>query len=146
MTRSKRLDLVRDLEGRKVEEIERALRAARRNLDHQREQLTKLQQYMDEYQVRAVDAGAEHPGMFQERRAFLQRLGDAVVQAEQRVAASTRDYDAALACWHRRRGRVKALESASDRLRADDQLRRSREEQRGTDEVGARPANKWSDE
>lgn len=146
MTRSKRLDMVKNLEDKKVEEIERALRAARQNLDRQREQLGKLQQYMEEYQARAADAGAEHPGMFQERRAFLQRLGAAVLQAEQRVAAGTQDYDAALACWHRRRGRVKALENVSDRLRADDELRRSREEQKGTDEVGARASKNWSDE
>lgn len=146
MTRSKRLDLVKGLEDKKVEEIERALQATRKDLDQQRLQLEKLQQYMSEYQARAVEAGAEHPGMFQERRAFLQRLDVAIRQAEERVAISSRNYDAALACWHRRRGRARALESASDRLRADDSLRRDREEQRGTDEVGARSQKRWGDD
>lgn len=145
MTRSKRLATVKGLEDKKVEGISRALAAARKKLDQQRLQLHKLLQYTEEYQAGSQHGASEHHSVFLERRAFLQRLGEAVAAARERVARCTRDYDQLLASWHKQRGRARALESAGDRLRAESQKRLDRDEQSKSDEVAARTGGSWTD-
>lgn len=144
MTRSKRIDAVRGLEEKKVEEIARALAQARKNLDYQRQQLQRLNDYTEEYKKAAEKASPEHHSLFLERRAFFQRLHDALEAARNSVVKSSREYDEILARWYQQRGRAKALESAGDRLRAESQKRRDRDEQNLSDEVGARPGRVWT--
>lgn len=145
MTRSKRIDAVKELEDRKAEEIARSIAQAKKNLDRQRHQWQRLQEYLVEYTAGlSAPRHAEHMVMFQERRAFLHRLSSAVEQAEQRVQASERDYEALSKKWHQQRGRAQALASASDRLRASAKAEADRAEQKTSDEVGAQKRNGWS--
>ena len=99
-----------------------------------------LTQYRAEYQERFVTAAKNglSPKEWQNFRAFLQKLDDAVNQAGQMMAQSKQRTAAGQQEWIAKRGKVQAFDTLSQRHQARLNQTELRREQKASDEHTAR--------
>lgn len=104
------------------------------------ERLILLQQYRAEYHERFVVALREGIGReaWSNFQAFLDRLDDAIAQAQAMVVQSKQQTAAGQREWVDKRGRVQAFDTLSQRHRDRELTAENRQEQKAQDERAAR--------
>ena len=99
-----------------------------------------LVQYREEYRARFVAAAQEglSPGEWRNYTRFIARLDDAIAQADSAMTHTKERTVAGKQEWVSKRGRVKAFGTLSDRHQARVDYQDQRQEQKVSDELGAR--------
>ena len=122
-----------DEAGRKLGELIAGEQEASRRYD-------LLVQYREEYRSRFVAAAQNglSPGEWQNYASFLARLDEAIKQAHSAMPHTKQRTVAGQQEWVSKRGRVKAFDTLSDRHRSRVAYQDQRQEQKASDEHGAR--------
>lgn len=99
-----------------------------------------LVQYREEYRTRFVLASRDglSPREWQNFASFLARLDEAISQADSAVTQTKQQTVAGQQEWVSKRGRVKAFDTLSDRHQSRVAYQDQRQEQKASDEHGAR--------
>lgn len=99
-----------------------------------------LVQYREEYRMRFVAAAQDglSPGKWQNFAGFLAKLDEAINQANSAMAQTKQQTVAGQQEWVSKRGRVKAFDTLSDRHQSRLAYQDQRQEQKASDEHGAR--------
>jgi flagellar protein FliJ len=99
-----------------------------------------LVQYREEYRTRFVVAAQDglSPGEWQNYASFLARLDAAITQADSAMAHTKQQTVAGQQEWVVKKGRVKAFDTLSDRHQSRIAYQDQRQEQKLSDEHGAR--------
>lgn len=138
MTRSDRMQPIKDLADRSERDAGAVVAAARRVVEEREAQLTQLRAYREDYARRAAHEGAADAVRLQNYHAFLARLGDAVRQQEEFVALARQDLERKTALWQEKRVEAASLAKVVDRLASAEQRAADRRDQRETDERASR--------
>jgi flagellar FliJ protein len=122
-----------DEAGRKLGELIAGEQEASRRHD-------LLVQYREEYRARFVVAaqGGLSPGEWQNYTSFISRLDDAITQANSAMTRTKQQTVAGKQEWVSKRGRVKAFDTLADRHQSRVAYQDQRQEQKASDELGAR--------
>ena len=139
MTRSERMQPIKALADTRERDAGAGVAAARRVLEDRERQLEQLRGYRAEYASRAAEHGAADAVRLQNYHAFLARLGDAIRQQEEQVAAARQDLERRTAAWHERRIEAASLGKVVERIAESEQKAADRREQRDADERALRP-------
>jgi flagellar protein FliJ len=143
MSRSERMEPIRDLAASRERDAGAAMSAARAAVEAADKQLELLRRYRDDYaQQNAPGAGSVDLVRLQNHRAFLDRLNEAVRQQEQRVEQARRQLDRMTEAWRERRVEAAALGRAVERFREDERRAADHREQRELDDLSARNSRK----
>ncbi|BAO28744.1 flagellar export protein FliJ [Sulfuritalea hydrogenivorans] len=99
-----------------------------------------LVQYREEYRTRFVRAAQDglRPGEWQNYTQFIARLDEAINQASSAMNHTRQMTVAGQVEWISKRGRVKAFDTLSDRHQSRITYQDQRQEQKASDEHGAR--------
>lgn len=99
-----------------------------------------LVQYREEYRTRFVVAakGGLSPGEWKNYADFLAKLDDAIAQADSAMTQTKQQTVAGQQEWVAKKGRVKAFDTLSDRHQSRIAYQDNRQEQKLSDEHGAR--------
>lgn len=99
-----------------------------------------LVQYREEYRARFVVAaqGGLSPGEWKNYSSFLARLDEAIAQADSAMAQTKQQTVAGQQEWVTKKGRLKAFDTLSDRHQSRVIYQEQRQEQKLSDEHGAR--------
>lgn len=138
MTRSDRMQPLKDLADSRERDAGVHVSAARRLLEERERQLEQLKAYRADYAGRAASQGAADAVRLQNYHAFLGRLADAVRQQEELVAAARLDLERVSATWQERRIEAASLGKVVERIATAERRTSERREQRETDEQAAR--------
>lgn len=140
MSRKFPLQSLLDLSQLRLDEATRRLGELISGEQEASQRLELLSQYRAEYQQRFVTAAQAglSPKEWQNFRAFLQKLDDAVNQAGQMVAQSKQRTAAGQQEWLAKRGKLKAFDTLSQRHRSRLDTADGRQEQKASDEHSAR--------
>lgn len=140
MTQKFPLQSLLDLSQLRLDEATRKLGELISGQQDAAQRLELIEQYRDEYQARFVANAQSGIGRhaWENYRAFLNRLDDAVTQArglvttaEQRTAVGQQE-------WLHKRGRLKAFDTLAQRHQSDLVQADNKREQKGMDELAAR--------
>lgn len=142
MTRSDRMQPIKDLADSRERDAGAHVTAARRLLEEREKQLAQLQAYRADYAARAASHGAADAVRLQNYHAFLGRLADAIRQQEDLVAAARLELERVSATWAERRIEAASLGKVVDRLASAERRTSERREQREADEQAARRAQR----
>lgn len=112
------------------------------------QRLELLVQYRAEYHGRFLEAAGNGlaPDAWRNYRQFLERLDQAIGQAQALVSSSRQRMAAGQKHWLDQRGKVKAFDTLAERHRLRAMLAENRHEQKRSDEHAARLAGKLADE
>lgn len=140
MTRVFPLQSLLDLSQLRLEEAGRRLGELIAGEQEASRRHALLVQYREEYRIRFVVAAQEglSPGEWQNYTRFLARLDDAIIQADSAMAHRKQQTVAGKQEWVSKRGRVKAFDTLSDRHQSRVAYQDQRQEQKTSDELGAR--------
>lgn len=140
MSRQFPLQSLLDLSQLRLDEATRKLGELISGQQEASKRLELILQYRDEYQARFVATAQTGIGLeaWQNYRAFLGRLDDAVAQARELAAASAQRTAAGQQEWLHKQGRLKAFDTLAQRHRSTVMHAESRREQKGSDELAAR--------
>lgn len=99
-----------------------------------------LVQYREEYRTRFLGAAQNglSPGEWRNYTSFLARLDEAIAQADAAMNHTKQQTVAGQQEWVSKRGRVKAFDTLSDRHQSRVAYQDQRQEQKASDEHGAR--------
>lgn len=136
MSRSDRIQPIKDLADTRERDAGATVATARAALDACTRQLEQLRGYRDEYLQRA-GAGAADPVRMQNFQAFIGRLGDAIRQQETAVAGARAELERAETAWQALRVEAASLGKAVAKIEAGERKVRERREQREADEQSA---------
>lgn len=142
MSRRSALDSVSLVMEERERTAARELGEKRRRLNEQEARLTELRNHRTHYQRELLAAGSRALAMVQlrEYQRFLHRLDQAILQQEQLVARSHREWQQSQLVWLERRKDVKAIGKLTDRRAlASDYLRRRKEQAENDDRACQRP-------
>src|SRR5882672_6823115 len=132
MTRSKRMQPIKELADSRERDAGSTVAAAQNLLQERERQLEQLKHYRDEYAARSTSAlGTHDPMMLQNSRAFLQRLTDAIRQQEEAVRMAREDYDRKRDAWRERRVEANSLGKAIENLQSEERRVQEHREQVG---------------
>lgn len=108
---------------------------------------TLLVQYREEYRARFVVAAQAglRPSEWQNYASFLAKLDEAIKHADMTVTQTKHQTMAGQMEWVHKRGRVKAFDTLADRHQSRLDYQDQRQEQKASDEHGARLAQKTED-
>ena len=134
MTRSKRMEPIRQLAADREREAAAQLDVARRALDDQERQLVQLRQYRAEYAERVARGAAPDVARLQNFHAVLARLGAAVAQQERAVADALAALERATDEWRERRIEAASIGRAVTRIATGERQVEDRRIQREADE------------
>ena len=103
--------------------------------------------YREEYRTRFVVAAQDglRPGEWRNYTSFLAKLDEAIKQADWAMTNTKRQTVAGQQEWVSKRGRVKAFDTLSDRHESRVAYLEQRQEQKASDEHGARLVQKTED-
>lgn len=106
-----------------------------------------LVRYREEYRARFVSAAQDglRPSEWQNYASFLAKLDEAIKQAEMAIVQTKHQTAAGQKEWVNKRGRVKAFDTLADRHQSRIDYQDQRQEQKASDEHGARLAQKTED-
>lgn len=138
MSRTDRLDTVRQVAQRKTEQAATGLSQAREQLNHQKGQLLQLKAYRKEYSDKLANSGPMGVTQMLEFRRFIARLDEAVKSQEQVVENFRQQLDRARGDWVKLRAKEQAVETLIERNQQMDMKRSDRLEQLANDERAAR--------
>ena len=134
MTRSKRMEPIRQLAGERERDAASQVELARRTLDDQERQLAQLRQYRSEYASRVATGGAPDAARPQNFHAFLGRLGDAIAQQERTVADALAALERATDLWRECRIEAASIGRAVAKIATGERRIEDRRQQRESDE------------
>lgn len=145
MTRSKRMDSIRQLAGDREREAGTQVELTRRALDEHERQLVQLRQYRAEYAERVSKDGAADSARLQNFHAFLGRLSDAIAQQERTVAEALAALERATDTWRERRIEAASIGRAVDKIATGERRVEDRRAQRESDERALQNVNRARD-
>ena len=140
MKKSQRLQKISQVAENREQQSGQQLAQSRHQADAQQQQLVQLRQYRDEYKQQFQQLGGQgiNARQLADFHSFLNKLNDAIVQQEQAVTNSRQTLENHHHLWLQAHQRVKALNKAVDKRRADEAYAENRKEQRASDEHGLR--------
>lgn len=142
MSRSKRLNLVLDLAGRKENKAAEAFEMARRLWTEDQEKMQDLQRYYNDYEHAFTRPAARMRAQdIVQQRGFLTQLAEALRQQQQVVDHRRSIADNKQSDWQSARLKRRALEELIGRLKADEQRALTRKEEKMLDEWFAQTLN-----
>lgn len=135
MVRSKRMEPVKRLADDKADGAAKALAAAQRRLDEQRQRLEQLQEFRNQYQEQRTRSGETGIDGFRLRdyNAFVARIDGAVAQQRDVVAQAEAEVDRARQHWTDLLGRARALDKVVGRYQQEERRDDERRAQRLSD-------------
>jgi flagellar FliJ protein len=142
MDRTKRLQPVLRLADREVQKAARALALMQQRLQQEQGKLSQLQHYQQEYHeliVRDGSAGIT-PARLHMISRFSSNLDHAMTQQGQQIALVQSQLDQVREHWRSKDLRYRQLEKMLERIRAEENARVARQEQRNHDEYARRQA------
>ena len=145
MTRSKRMEPIKQLAGDREREAATELELARRALDDHERQLAQLRQYRAEYAERVSQGAAPDVALLQNYHAFLGRLSDAIAQQERAVAEALAVLERATDVWRERRIEAASIGRAVARIVTGERRVEDRRAQREADERALQNVNRSGD-
>ncbi|MDX1757579.1 MAG: flagellar export protein FliJ [Marinobacter sp.] len=140
MLRSKRLEVVLNLEERREQAALDELTAARQRVDQLRQHLDQLRRYQADYreQMRQGQQGVVPVSRLQGWQAFIAQLNQVVAQQELQLQSALKAFEECRAKWQqayeRRRGMERYIASCREREQRAEDAR----EQKAMDEAAAR--------
>jgi flagellar protein FliJ len=134
MTRSKRMEPIRQLAAGREREAATQLELARRGLEDQERQLAQLRQYRAEYAERVSTDAAPDAARLQNFHAFLGRLSDTIAQQERAVADALAVLERATDAWRERRIEAASIGRAVAKIATGERRVEDRRVQREADE------------
>jgi flagellar FliJ protein len=135
MTRSGRMQPIKDLADSRARDAGSVVGAAQKLLQERELQLQKLRDYLADYNNKqSMAVGAQNAMHLQNHRAFLQRLADAIRQQEQSVQQAREDYERKRDAWRDRRVEANSLGRAIENLQTQERRVEDKREQAGMEE------------
>ncbi len=140
MTRSKRLRPLVRIAARREEAAASQLAKTRQRAVAFGSRLAELCVYREEYEREWRDTGSDSVSAerMKEVQVFLDRLNDAIREAQERLAAARQHTNERQGEWLSQRARCRALEQVVERARAAEWREAARREQREADDRGRR--------
>ncbi|MGS2724125.1 flagellar export protein FliJ [Porticoccus sp. GXU_MW_L64] len=140
MKKSQRLQKISQVAENREQQSGQQLAQSRHHADTQQQQLVQLRQYRDEYKQQFQLLGGQgiNARQLADFHSFLNQLNDAIGQQEQAVTTSQQTLQNHHQLWLQAHQRVKALNKAVDKRRADEIYAENRKEQIASDEHGIR--------
>jgi len=137
MTRSERLDVVKQATAHTEREHAERVAAAERHVVEMEEKLAALERYRKEYEDGfAARAGAGFGvTAMRDFQAFLARLGDALEQQRQIVEQARAAHQAAIVVWREAAKRAHVVDTLSERWQVEEAREEGRRDQRDNDEL-----------
>lgn len=139
MKRSKRLQVVLDLEMRREDEALEVLARAREHWDQATQRLKELRQYQLDYQqeLRAAAQGRVKATQLQGWQRFISRLGAAISQQQQQVDQTRSQFEQTRDAWREVHERRRGVERYIEECRRQEQRDEDRREQKEMDEAAS---------
>lgn len=134
MTRSKRMQPIKNLADDRARDAGHALAIARRGLAEHERQLAELKAYHAEYAQRVANGAAADGIRLQNYHAFLGRLKNAIEQQAKVVATAAAELALAEDAWRERHSEAGSIGKAVDRIKTGERRDADRREQRESDE------------
>jgi len=135
MKRSSRIAVVLDIERRQEEALARTFEQSRMRLDTEKQKLSELERYYDEYSqqfqartqcIRAAEINAS--------REFLQQMNLVKQQQGGQIAMAERAQDDAMKAWHGQHLKYVNLQKLVAKIRADETALEDKQEQKLIDD------------
>jgi flagellar protein FliJ len=145
MTRSKRMEPIKQLAANREREAATQVDLARRALDDHERQLVQLRQYRAEYAERVSQSAAPDVARLQNFHAFLGRLSDAIAQQERAVADALAVLERATDAWRERRIEAASIGRAVAKIATGERRVEDRRSQREADERALQNVNRSRD-
>ena len=137
MTRSKRMEPIKNLADDREREAGRALSRAQAALEAAEKQLADLVSYRAEYAARQQGGAALDVARVQNFQAFLGRLEDAIRQQQRVVDQARVAAEASGSAWRERKIESASLGKVVTRLQVQERVVSDRRDQAATDERAA---------
>jgi flagellar FliJ protein len=139
MTRSERIQPIKDIADTRERNAGAVVAQAERALHDREQQLAQLKAYLDDYvRKNAPGLGAVDAVRMKNYRAFLARLTEAVRAQEQLVEGARREYERKKEDWRVQHVEAAALGRAVERMQLYERVEEDRREQKQTDDDTAR--------
>ena len=137
MKRSERLDIVQQAANRTEKERAERVALAEKHLAEMQQKLAALEKYRGEYEAGfAAKAGAGFgAASVRDFQTFLARLGEALDQQKELVAAARRALDAERDSWREAAQRAHVVETLTERWQGEELLQANRRDQNMSDEL-----------
>ncbi|HYJ40705.1 MAG TPA: flagellar export protein FliJ [Steroidobacteraceae bacterium] len=137
MTRSERLDVVKQATAHNEREHAERVAAAERHVVEMEEKLQALERYRKEYEDGfAARAGAGlGVAAMRDFQAFLARLGDALEQQRQVVEQARAAHQATILVWREAAKRAHVVDTLAERWQIEESREEGRRDQRDNDEL-----------
>jgi flagellar protein FliJ len=135
--RSERLDIVQQAAARTERERAERVALAEKHLVEMQQKLTALEKYRSEYEAGfATRAGAGFGAVaVRDFQTFLARLGEALNQQRELVAAARRALDAERVHWREAAQRTHVVETLVEKWQGEETLAANRRDQNMSDEL-----------
>ncbi len=137
MKRSERLDVVQQVAARTERERAERVAAAEQHLAEMQQKLVALEKYRGEYEASfAARAGAGFGAAgIRDFQTFLARLGEALTQQKELVAAARKALDAERDHWREAAQRAHVVETLAERWQGEETREANRRDQQLNDEL-----------
>ncbi len=137
MKRSERLDIVQQAASRTERERAERVALAEKHLVEMQQKLTALEKYRSEYEAGfAARAGAGFGAVgVRDFQTFLARLGEALTQQRDLVAAARKALDAERDNWREAAQRTHVVETLAERWQTEETREENRRDQQMSDEL-----------
>jgi flagellar protein FliJ len=137
MKRSERLDIVQQAASRTERERAERVALAEKHLVEMQQKLTALEKYRSEYEAGfAARAGAGFGAVgVRDFQTFLARLGEALTQQRDLVAAARKALDAERDNWREAAQRAHVVETLAERWQTEETREENRRDQQMSDEL-----------
>jgi len=135
MTRSERIQPVKEIADTRERNAGAVVAQAERALKDREQQLAQLSNYLDDYvRKNSPGIGTVDPVRLNNYRAFLTRLTEAVRAQEQLVEMASREYERKKEDWRVQHVEAAALGRAVERMQVVERTEQDRREQKESDE------------
>jgi flagellar protein FliJ len=145
MTRSKRMEPIKQLAGDRQRDAATQMELARRALDDEELKLTQLRAYRADYAAQVAKSAAPDVARLQNFHAFLGRLSDAIAQQERAVADALAALERATDAWRERRIEAASIGRAVDKIATGERRVEDRRLQRESDDRALQNVNRARD-
>ncbi len=144
MTRSKRMQPVKQVADNREQAAVRRLGESQQRLGLQEARLEELYTYREQYARAFAEQGGHgiDAARLRDYRVFLARLNEAIRQQEALIAQARNQHRQTREAWVETRSHHQAVDKLLERFRADERRRQARREQAESDEHGLRRGGK----
>lgn len=137
MTRSQRMEPVKQLAEDKAEAAARALADAQRRLDEQNRRLTQLREFRAQYHQQRTRSGESGIDGFRLRdyNAFVSRIDEAILQQQLEITQLTATVETKRKQWTELLSRARAIDKVVDRYIDSERRDEDRRDQQQADAI-----------